>query len=397
VPHGRETERLVLGGAGLGELEGDAAAGELAVDLGVGVEAVVDAAALLLVEDDLEGLVAVLLGAEALADDLDGVDEVGEDGVVDGGQGAAVGALLLLAVAGAGGALGARQDAARGQEEDVAVGELLLELTGEAGMVLEGAEHDESGGEGSLPLLDAVEALQGGDGDKDDDSLLAVADLDLIKTRRVSVRAPGRNLGPLPVLSRCRESVSFLVERARSLCVFLERQPFRAAHPYFPTRAIPSRCGFFPAPHCDHRCPRVESIPIVFQRGAHSRVGRIAGGRRPGDSVRKGFSGGIGFLPLIVSLREEDGSHSGQPNGIACAIRPLVRSGKGRSSSDSHLTGRDELQGAEGDLEVGSVRLKIVESLSDALLELGGLGPRGAVGGDLVEGGAGHLDWSMGG
>lgn len=131
-PATQRATRLVVGG-GLGELEGDAAAGELAVDLGVGVEAVVDAAALLLVEDDLEELVAVLLGAEALADDLDGVDEVGEDGVVDGGEGAAEGALLLLVVAGAGGALGAGQDAARGEEDDVAVRELLLELAGQAG------------------------------------------------------------------------------------------------------------------------------------------------------------------------------------------------------------------------------------------------------------------------
>lgn len=125
-------QRLVLGSTSLGELEGNATAGQLAVDLGVGVEAVVDATALLLVEDDLEGLGAVLLGAETLADDLDGEDEVGKDGVVDGGQGAAAGALLLLGVARAGGALGAGQDAARGEDQDVAVGELLLELTGEA-------------------------------------------------------------------------------------------------------------------------------------------------------------------------------------------------------------------------------------------------------------------------
>lgn len=124
---------LVLGRARLGELKGDAAAGEAAVDLGVGVEAVVDAAALLLVEDDLQQLGTVLLGAEALADDLDGVDEVGQDGIVDGGQSARTGALLGLGVAGAGRALGAGQDAARGQDQDVAVGELLLELTGQAG------------------------------------------------------------------------------------------------------------------------------------------------------------------------------------------------------------------------------------------------------------------------
>lgn len=129
---GKAAQHLVLSGTGLGELEGDAAAGKLAVDLGVGVEAVVDAAALLLVEDDLEGLGAVLLGAEALADDLDWVDEVGQDGVVDGGQGAAAGALLLLGVARAGGALGAGQDSARGEDQDVAIRELLLELTGEA-------------------------------------------------------------------------------------------------------------------------------------------------------------------------------------------------------------------------------------------------------------------------
>jgi hypothetical protein len=153
--------RLVLGTA-LGELEVDIAASEAAVDLGVSVQAVVDATTLLLVKDDLEELAAVLLGAETLADNLNGVGEVGQDGVVDSGESAGAGTLLLLGVARAGRALGAGQDAARGEDQDVAVGELLLELTGEA-------------------LLDAVEALQGRDGDKDDNSLLAVANLDLIK------------------------------------------------------------------------------------------------------------------------------------------------------------------------------------------------------------------------
>lgn len=35
----------------------------------------------------------------------------------------------------------------------------------------------------NLPLLHAVEALEGWDGDKDDNSLLAVANFDLIKTQ----------------------------------------------------------------------------------------------------------------------------------------------------------------------------------------------------------------------
>lgn len=100
----------------------------------VGIEAVVDAAALLLVQDDLHGLRSVLLGAEASADDLDGVDHVGEDGVVDGGQRAGTGALLLLVRARVGGALGAGEDAALSDEENVAVGELLFEFTGQAGL-----------------------------------------------------------------------------------------------------------------------------------------------------------------------------------------------------------------------------------------------------------------------
>jgi hypothetical protein len=81
---------------------------------------------------------------------------------VDSSESAGTGALLLLGVAAAGRTLGAGQDAARGEDQDMAVGELLLELTGEA-------------------LLHTVETGQGRDGDKDDNSLLAVANLDLIK------------------------------------------------------------------------------------------------------------------------------------------------------------------------------------------------------------------------
>lgn len=87
---------------------------------------------LLLVQDNLEGLGAVLLGADALADDLDGVDQVSEDVVVDSGQSAGAGALLGLVGAGVDGALGAGQNAALSNEEDVAVRELLLQLTGQA-------------------------------------------------------------------------------------------------------------------------------------------------------------------------------------------------------------------------------------------------------------------------
>lgn len=123
---------LGLSAGDLRELEVHIATGKTAVNLGVGVESVVNTDALLLVKKDLEQLAAVLLGADTLADDLDREAQIGQDGVVDGGQGAGTGALLLLGVAGASRSLGARQNTARGEDQDVAVRELLLELTGQA-------------------------------------------------------------------------------------------------------------------------------------------------------------------------------------------------------------------------------------------------------------------------
>lgn len=58
----------------------------------------------------------------------------------------------------------------------------------------------------------------------------------------------------------------------------------------------------------------------------------------------------------------------------------------------SHLAGRDELKRSQSNLQVGSVGLEIVESLSNVLLELRRAGPRRAVGGDLVQGLGAHLD-----
>ena len=57
------------------------------IDLGVSIEPKVHTPALLLVQHYLRDLGAVLAGANTLADDLDRVDDIGEDGVVHGGQG----------------------------------------------------------------------------------------------------------------------------------------------------------------------------------------------------------------------------------------------------------------------------------------------------------------------
>lgn len=147
---------------------------------------------LLLIEDDLEDLAAIFLGAETLADDLDGVHEVAEDGVVDGGECSGTGTLLGLRGSRAVGALGAGENTARGEEEDVAVGELLLELTGETVQSISALVRDWEGkgkGEGDIPLLNTVETLEGWDRDKDDQSLFAVANFDLLRSK-VSMRSP---------------------------------------------------------------------------------------------------------------------------------------------------------------------------------------------------------------
>lgn len=115
------------------ELEDNVLAGELAVDLGERVELVVDTSALLGVKEDLGDLGGVLLGADALANDLGGVDEITEDGIVDSGESARAGALLDNTA----GAAGHGENAALGKEHNVAVRELLLELTGEANTQLE--------------------------------------------------------------------------------------------------------------------------------------------------------------------------------------------------------------------------------------------------------------------
>lgn len=50
-----------------------------------------------------------------------------------------------------------------------------------------------------------------------------------------------------------------------------------------------------------------------------------------------------------------------------------------------YLTGRDELQGPEGGLQVLCVALEVEESTGDRGLQLGGVLPRRRVDGDLVD------------
>ena len=84
---------------------------------------------LLLIQDDLDDLSTILLGSNALANNLNRVHEVGEDSIVDGGQSAGTRALLFLRGVAAGGTLGLGKNATLGNEEDDTVRELLLKFT----------------------------------------------------------------------------------------------------------------------------------------------------------------------------------------------------------------------------------------------------------------------------
>ena len=104
-----------------------------------------------------------------------------------GSQRARARAFLRLRGAGTVRAFGTGENAAGGEEEHLAVGELLLELAGEAfeGRVLVFCSIDGLDAKCWLPLLDLVESAEEGNGDEDDDGFLAVADLEL-KVLRVS-------------------------------------------------------------------------------------------------------------------------------------------------------------------------------------------------------------------
>lgn len=95
---------------------------------------------------------------------------------MDSGKSARARALLGLGGAGAVGTLGAGKDATRSNDQDVAVRELLLELTGEAVRVRGRSEHNAFW---YIPLLRLVPARKERDRDEDDNGLPAVTDLNL--------------------------------------------------------------------------------------------------------------------------------------------------------------------------------------------------------------------------
>jgi hypothetical protein len=79
-----------------GKFEYHVLAGQRTIHLGEGIKLGLDVHDVLGVEVHLEGLGAVSLVSDALADDLGGVDDVLQDGVLDGGEGACARANALL-------------------------------------------------------------------------------------------------------------------------------------------------------------------------------------------------------------------------------------------------------------------------------------------------------------
>lgn len=153
-------ETSILSTTAHGELKVASSARQLAVYLRVRVKSVVNAASLLLIQDNLQHLAAILFGSQSLADNLDRVHDVCQDSVMHSRQSSRPRPLLCLGGSGSVGSFWLWQDTSRCKEEDVSVRELLLELSCES-------------------LLDFVKVLEERNWNEDYDRALAMADFEL--------------------------------------------------------------------------------------------------------------------------------------------------------------------------------------------------------------------------
>lgn len=117
------------------------------------------------IEDNLQNAATIGTNASALAQNLSGVHEILKDGIVDGGQSPAARALLLSlsVVAGL-----LSNNAALADDNNVLATELLLKFSYQADVK-------------TLELAELVE------GHGQDDSLLAIVNLELLSTKNVEV------------------------------------------------------------------------------------------------------------------------------------------------------------------------------------------------------------------
>ena len=105
---------------------------QLPINLTISIKSIIHSPPLLLIQHDLHNLTPILPCPSPLAHNLNGENQIPQDGVVDGRQCAAAWAFLRLRGPRSVGAFWAREDAATGEDEDVAVGEFLFKFAGEA-------------------------------------------------------------------------------------------------------------------------------------------------------------------------------------------------------------------------------------------------------------------------
>lgn len=79
-------DHLILRSTRLRELEIHTTTSKLLVHFRVGIESVVNAALLFLIEDNLQDLATIFLCAKTFANNLDRKDEIGQDGIVNGSE-----------------------------------------------------------------------------------------------------------------------------------------------------------------------------------------------------------------------------------------------------------------------------------------------------------------------
>lgn len=107
---------LVLSRTGLRELKPNTTTSQLLINLAISIKSMIHTTLLLLIQDDLQNFATIFLGPKSLADNLNWVDQISEDGVVDSGQCSGTRTLLREGSAGAVAALRAGEDAARSKD-----------------------------------------------------------------------------------------------------------------------------------------------------------------------------------------------------------------------------------------------------------------------------------------
>lgn len=121
---------LVFSSASQRELKSDPFPRQLPIHLRISIKSIIHPASLFLIQYHFQHLTAVLPRPRPLSHNLNRVHYIAQDRIVHGSQGTRMWAFLRLRRAGAVGTFGPRENAARGEEEDVTVGEFLFKFPG---------------------------------------------------------------------------------------------------------------------------------------------------------------------------------------------------------------------------------------------------------------------------